>query len=73
MMSERMITIAALALLICLIRIAGPESSSACSVCIDPNADSRRAFAVTATVLSLLPLTLVGGTLVFLRRAAQQR
>ncbi|MCP3982849.1 MAG: hypothetical protein GY723_00580 [bacterium] len=53
--------------------LVGADASEACSVCIDPSAASRDAFGMTAVVLSLLPMALVGGILFFLRRASRDR
>jgi hypothetical protein len=43
-----------------------------CAVCFDPNASSRMAFIVTTVFLSLLPLAMIGGGLLYLRRRAIQ-
>ncbi len=50
-----------------------PESAVACSVCIDPNEDSRTAFNITAVALSLLPMVMVGGLVFWLRREQRRR
>ncbi len=50
-----------------------PESAVACSVCIDPNENSRAAFNITAVALSLLPMAMVGGLVFWLRREQRRR
>ncbi len=45
-----------------------PNVVLACPVCWNPREDSRLAFLWTAIVMSLLPLGLVGGLVVWLRR-----
>ncbi len=64
------LVVAALTLLIAL---TGAGASEACSVCIDPSAASREAFGITAVVLSLLPMVLVGAMVFFIRRASRNR
>lgn len=49
-----------------------PELAHACPVCFDSSAENRIAFARTALVLTLLPLGLVGGTGLWLRRRARR-
>ena len=47
-----------------------PELASACAVCFDPNEESKFSFLVMTIVMSLLPLALIGGTLLWLRSRA---
>ncbi len=68
--TERLFVVAVLAVLI---GLAGSGTSEACSVCIDPSAESRKAFGITALILSLLPMLLVAGMVLFIRRAARRR
>ncbi len=49
-----------------------PELASACPVCFDARDENRQAFVATAAFLSLLPLGLVGGAGLWLRRRARQ-
>ncbi len=48
-----------------------PELASACAVCFDPNEESKASFLIMTIVMSLLPLGLIGGTLLWLRRRAR--
>ncbi len=70
MTKTRALAIAALAALILLAAAGGSE---ACSVCIDPSSASRKAFSITAVVLSLMPMVLVGGVLLYIRREVKRR
>lgn len=48
-----------------------PEAASACPVCFDRDDEARIAFLATTGLLTLLPLGLVVGTGVWLRRRAR--
>ena len=41
-----------------------------CAVCFDPNESSRMAFILTTVFLSLFPLAMIGGGLLYLRHRA---
>ncbi len=45
-----------------------PEALWACPVCFDASAENRMAFLKTAIALTLLPLGIVGGTGLWLRK-----
>ncbi len=47
-----------------------PDLASACAVCFDPNEESRFSFLIMTIVMSLLPLALIGGTVLWLRHRA---
>lgn len=49
-----------------------PESAHACAVCFDARGESRQAFLATTAFLSLLPLGMVAGTGLWLRRRARR-
>lgn len=49
-----------------------PGAASACAVCFDTTAENRMAFMVTTVILSLLPLGMVGGAGVWLRRRSRE-
>jgi hypothetical protein len=49
-----------------------PQPASACAVCNDPLDRNRIAFLATTAFLTVLPLSLVGGLLAYLRRRARQ-
>ncbi|HWO88194.1 MAG TPA: hypothetical protein VNL98_03470 [Gemmatimonadales bacterium] len=51
--------------------VLGPQVALACPMCFDPRAENRIAFAATAAVMTLLPLGMVGGLLLWLRRRAR--
>ncbi len=44
-----------------------PEAAEACSVCFSATEQNRTAFIVTTVFLSVLPLAMVGGGIVWLR------
>jgi len=48
-----------------------PAAAHACAVCFSATEQNRVAFLVTTIVLSLLPLGLIGGGLLWLRRQAR--
>jgi hypothetical protein len=56
---------AALAVLLALLL---PGAASACAVCFDPSEESRFAFVATTIFLSALPLAILFGVGVWLRR-----
>lgn len=60
---------AALALLVILLVL--PDVLHACPVCFDPRDENRAAFFATTIFLSLLPLGLVAGLVVWLRHRAR--
>lgn len=45
-----------------------PETAHACAVCFDANGEVRMAFILTTVFLTMLPLAVVGGTGLWLRR-----
>lgn len=49
-----------------------PRLTHACAVCFDARDENRLAFLATTVFLSLFPLALVAGTLLFLRRRSRQ-
>lgn len=48
-----------------------PGSASACPVCQDPSAQDTSVFLSMTIFMSLLPLTLIGGTVYYLVRASR--
>ena len=50
-----------------------PEAAHACPVCFDRDDEARIAFLATTGLLTLLPLGLVVGTGVWLRRRMRER
>jgi len=65
-MSRRWIPLLALLLLAIL-----PDVAHACPVCFDPREENRAAYIATTAFLSLFPLSVVGGFLMWLRRRAR--
>ncbi len=59
------------ALLVVLLSILPPGAAWACPMCISANDQNRVAFLSTTILLSLLPLGMVGGGLLWLRRRAR--
>ena len=57
-----------LSALILLLLVAAPSLAHACAVCFDPKDRNRGAFAATTAFLSVLPVGMVGGTALWLRR-----
>lgn len=55
-------------LLALLLVLATPEAALACPVCFDPREENRLAFLLTTIFLSLLPLGLVAGVGLWIRR-----
>lgn len=49
-----------------------PRAAHACPVCFDPRDENRFAFLATTIFLTLLPLGMVAGLVVFLRRRYRQ-
>jgi hypothetical protein len=49
-----------------------PGVASACPVCFDSSDENRRAFLATTAFLTLLPLGMVGGAGLWLRKRARQ-
>lgn len=49
-----------------------PQVALACPVCFDPRDENRLAFLGTTVFLSLVPLAIVAGTLLFLRHRSRQ-
>jgi len=49
-----------------------PEVASACPVCFDPREENRMAFLATTVFLSLLPLGMVAGAGVWMRRRVRE-
>ena len=62
------IPVLVLALLVLLL----PEALHACPVCFDARDENRRAFLVATAFLSLLPLAMVGGAGLWLRRRSRR-
>ena len=60
-----------IATLVVLLLVLAPDLAHACPGCIDLKTKNRVAFFVTTIVLSLLPLGMVGGMVVWLRRRAR--
>ena len=52
--------------------VALQELAHACPVCFDPRDENRLAFLGTTVFLSLLPLAIVAGTLLFIRHRSRQ-
>ena len=50
-----------------------PEAAHACAVCFDANDESRQAFIATTAFLTLLPLGMVTGAGLWLRRRVRER
>jgi len=61
------VAVIALALL-----VLAPDSAHACPVCFDPRDENRFAFLATTIFLSLLPLGLVAGILLWIRHRSRQ-
>ena len=49
-----------------------PEAAHACPVCFDASDENRQAFLATTVFLSLLPLGMVGGVGLWMRRRVNQ-
>ena len=50
-----------------------PESAAACPVCFDSSDENRMAFLATTAFLSLLPLGMVAGAGLYLRKRSRER
>ena len=66
-MRRLLVPVVALALLVVL-----PDVTYACPVCFDPREENRVAFLATTAFLSLVPLGMVGGLGMWLRRRARE-
>ncbi len=55
-----------------LVLIAFPDAAHACAVCFDARDENRLAFLATTAFLSLLPLGMVAGTGVWLRKRSKE-
>ncbi|MDP2956377.1 MAG: hypothetical protein Q8N53_08140 [Longimicrobiales bacterium] len=49
-----------------------PDVGHACAVCFDPREENRLAFLATAIFMSLVPLGMVGGLGLWLRKRARE-
>ncbi len=67
-MSRFLVVAAALALLAVL-----PEAASACPVCFDARDENRQAFLATTAFLTLLPLGMMAGAGLWLRKRSLDR
>jgi hypothetical protein len=61
-----------IAAIVLLLLVAVPDAAHACSVCFDPREENRFAFLATTVFLSVLPLSLVGGVGLWLRKRARE-
>ena len=66
-MRASLLAVAALALVLVL-----PEAVYACPVCFDSSDENRQAFLATTAFLSLLPLGMVAGAGLWIRRRAKE-
>lgn len=71
-MRSRAVTVALVATA-AMLTAAFPEAAHACPVCFDRDDEARIAFLATTGLLTLLPLGLVVGTGVWLRRRMRER
>ena len=55
-----------------LLLAAFPDAALACPVCFDANDENRQAFLATTAFLSLLPLGMVGGAGLWLRKRSRE-
>lgn len=60
-----------LAPLALLFLLALPDPAHACAVCFDPREENRIAFLATTVFMSLVPLGMVGGVSLWLRKRAR--
>jgi hypothetical protein len=58
--------------LVLLLLVALPDAAHACPVCFDPREENRVAFLATTIFMSVVPLGMVGGLGLWLRRRARQ-
>jgi hypothetical protein len=49
------------------------QAAVACPVCFDAEEEARLAYQIGAAAMTFLPLTLMGGAALFLRRRMKQR
>ena len=68
-MTTRRLLIGGLALLLLALL---PDAAAACPVCFDPRDENRMAFLATTVFLSLLPLGMVAGAGVWMRRRVRE-
>jgi hypothetical protein len=61
-----------LSVLVLLLIVGAPTLGHACAVCFEANDKNRAAFFATTIFLSLLPLGMIGGSYLWLRRRAQE-
>jgi hypothetical protein len=59
--------------LVLLALVALPDAAYACAACFDANDENRQAFIATTAFLTILPLGMVGGAGLWLRRRARER
>jgi hypothetical protein len=66
--------IRAVAVTVCTLALVAllPEAAHACPVCFDANDENRRAFLVTTAFLSLLPLGMVMGLGLWIRKRSRE-
>ncbi|NJD19895.1 MAG: hypothetical protein FIA95_11525 [Gemmatimonadetes bacterium] len=55
-----------------LLLLALPDVAHACPVCFDPREENRFAFLATTVFMSLVPLGMVGGVGMWLRKRARE-
>lgn len=60
------------ALVALLLLAAAPDAAHACAVCFDAKEGTRMAFLATTALLSFLPLGMVAGTGLWLRKRAKE-
>lgn len=56
-----------------LLLVAFPDAAAACPVCFDSSDENRMAFLATTAFLSLLPLGMVAGAGLWIRKKANDR
>lgn len=59
--------------LACALALLWPSAGHACAVCFSASDQNRGAFLMTTILLSLLPLGMIGGGLLWLRHQARRR
>lgn len=67
-----MIRTAAVTLLVLAFVALLPEAAHACPVCFDASDENRQAFVVTTAFLSLLPLGMVAGAGLWIRKRSRE-
>lgn len=65
----RKLIVCAIALLLVVVL---PEAAAACPVCFDSSDENRKAFLVTTAFLSLLPLGMVAGAGLWIRKRSRE-